>query len=163
MAGRQREQDDIDVWSEQWARQRRVMYGIVTGLSIQPKECVGKLNCTLGTLKTQQDGAGTRTTVMGDNGHPPTNWPEVYTGMALEVHRAVRLMPYEQQEIMTAHYVFREVKVARKCRELRVTFNDYWARVSAAKGFIRGYIASQPAQFTQPAKKREPNILAATA
>ncbi len=135
-----RQQDDVDVLAIEWARQRRMIFGIREGRKLQPRDRLGKLRCTLGQLQDEAVSAGERTTKMGENGHANQNWPEVYRGMALELHRCYQQLPSLQKIVMDLHYVWREVPVARKCREHRVKVHLYWPAVEALKKSIRSYL-----------------------
>ena len=126
-------QDEVDDWATDWARQPRIMLGIVLDAKIEPQERLGKLRCTLASVRECQIPA------FGKN---QQQWPEVYRGMALEVHRAYNTMPYVLRLVMNLHYVWREIPGPLKAKEVRMAYTEYLANVNAAKGFIRGYIAS---------------------
>ncbi len=126
-------QDEVDHWLTDWARQRRIMLGIVLDSKIDPRERLGKLRCTLASVRECQIPAF---------GKAQQQWPEVYKGMALEVHRAYNTMPHVLRLAMDLHYVWREIPAPVKAREVRIPYTEYLANVNAAKGFIRGYIAS---------------------
>lgn len=149
--------DDIDQWATDWARERRIIFGLTDAAGkplverLEPRERLGKLRCTLAAAKTEQEGLGSRTLRMGLNGHPDQAWPEVYTGMALEVHRAEKLMSRDQRMGMHLHYVMREWTVPVKAQSVHWAVNEYWAILNTAKGFIRGYIASRPRLAPAPA------------
>lgn len=133
-------QDDIDVLAYAWARQRKIIFGITPGKRLEPRDRLGKLRCTLGQLQDEAVSAGERSTRTGENGHPLQNWPEVYVGMALELHRARQRMTGVQQLVMDLHYVWCRVPIVRKCREHKLTNAEYWTAVRGLKDAIRKYL-----------------------
>lgn len=129
--------DEIDLWGIAWARQRRMILGIKP---LKPEDRLGKLKSTLGSIVKEKVGAGDHTVRMGENGHRDLNWPEVYTGIALTVHRAYQLMPGNLKLIMHLHYVWREVDVADKAPTIGMKATQYWSSVSSMKSFLQGVV-----------------------
>ena len=135
-------QDEVDHWLTDWARQRRIMLGIVLDEKVMPEERLGKLRCTLASFRECQIPAFSK---------EQQRWPEVYKGKALLVHRARQTMSYEYKWAIDLQYVLREVQPALKARDMRWSLAQYWNNVNGAKGFIRGYSASQKTEQTSRA------------
>jgi hypothetical protein len=126
--------DEVDIWCSGWAATRRKIHGIVEGEKLEPSERLGKLACTLGRIKEEAEGAATAGVVN-------QNWPEVYAGISLLVHRAWYTMPNQQWRlIMDAHYVWREIPVKVKARVVPVAVRDFWTRLDLLKAYIGGYV-----------------------
>lgn len=121
-----RRPDEVDLWGMAWARQRRLMLGIIEGNKLEPRERLGKLRCTLGAVLKEGAGAG-------QGGVAAQNFPEVYTGLALVVHRVYMRMPGGFRQAMQLHYVWREIPARLKAREAGVSESTYWKRVAAMK------------------------------
>jgi hypothetical protein len=138
MRGKQRNSDDIDHYCVDWARQRRIALGIINAKMIEPRERLGQLKCTLGKVRSEREGAS--------YSRVNQNFPEVYVGMSLVVHRAYSIMPGEQRMAMHLHYVWREVSVADKCGEIPVSAAGFWTLVGNVKSFLRGYVYSAEPQ-----------------
>jgi hypothetical protein len=120
--------DDIDLLCMDWAKERRKIHGIILGTKFEPRERLGKLRSTL----SQTPGAS--------HGSFNQDFPEVYTGMNLIVHRAFCGMRGEWREIMNAHYVHREDPVKVKAHKLGISVHDYWERLGRMKAFLSGVI-----------------------
>ena len=134
MRGYQRGPDEIDLWCMAWARTRRVALGIVEGKMIEPKERIGQLRCTLGKVRSDREGASY---TQGQQ-----IFPEVYTGITLDVHRGIMRMPGRERLATHLHYVWREIPVSTKRLEIPVSNAAYWTIISTAKSFLNGYINS---------------------
>lgn len=139
--------DQIDLWCEQWARERRKVLGYdlggtreSSGLKLRPEERLGKLSCTLGQVLEYKVGAGERTERMGENGHRDQDWPEVYVGMAMEVHRGFCVMRLEWRQLMDAQYVLRTTPVKIKAEFLGIKPCIYWQRFGHMKIFLTGFL-----------------------
>jgi hypothetical protein len=131
MRGQQRGPDEIDLWCMNWARQRRIALGIIEAKMIEPRERLGQLRCTLGKVRAERDGASyTRSNQI---------FPEVYVGLALDIHRASFLLPGRERLVMHLHYVWREIPVKLKCCEVPVSNAVYWTLVGNIKFFLTGY------------------------
>jgi hypothetical protein len=139
--------DEVDLWGIGWARQRRIMLGIITACALTPEERLGKLRCTLGQIQEDRVGAGERSRRVGENGHPDQDWPEVYTGMSLIVHQAYMKMPGNHRIMMNLHYVWREIPVRLRAREVDVSVAQYWIQVSVMKGFLHGAVLAGSRNF----------------
>ncbi len=124
--------DEIDIACERWAEQRRKILGIVTRL--EPFERLGKLRCTLAEAKNDREGMG--------QGTAQQNFPEVYRGDALAVHRARQFMSGRMKRILEAHYVFREVPVKTKAPALELSVAAYWREIASLKSYLSGFFAS---------------------
>jgi hypothetical protein len=125
--------DEIDQWGVEWARQRRIALGIIPGDKIEPRERLGKLRCTLGQIQKERVGAG--------EGHRRNHdFPEVYVGISLLVHRAYMAMPGNLRVVMHLQYVWREIPVEEKIKEIGIKKTQYWADVAAMKSFLHGAV-----------------------
>jgi hypothetical protein len=140
MRGRQRAEDQIDIWCNAWARQRRIALGISEYLGykdvIEPKERLGQLRCTLAKVKTEREGASYT--------KASQQFPEVYTGVILLIHRGYSKLPGEQRMVMHLRYVWREIPVVDKAPTVPLSIADYWRAVDNVKSFLTGFIASTP-------------------
>jgi hypothetical protein len=111
-----------------------LIHGIADADNLEPAERLGKLACTLGRIKEEAEGAATAGVVN-------QNWPEVYSGFGLLVHRAWYTMPNSQWRlIMDAHYVWREVPVRLKAPIIPCQVRDFWSGVDLLKAYIAGYV-----------------------
>lgn len=125
--------DQIDLWCQAWARQRRIALGIADNDKIiEPKERLGQLRCTLGKVKAEAEGASYTVAKQ--------NFPEVYTGVSLAVHLGCALMPGEQRLAIHLHYVWSEVSAEEKRKTIPASIARYWTLLSAAKSFLNGYM-----------------------
>jgi len=125
--------DEVDHWCIGWAETRRKIHGIIEGRMLEPAERLGKLACTLGRIKEDAEGAS--------SGSLNQNWPEVYHGLGLLVHRAWVSMPNSRWRlIMDAHYVWREVPVKLKAPIIPCQVREFWDGVDLLKAYIAGYV-----------------------
>jgi hypothetical protein len=115
-----------------WAEQRRKALGIVLPEKFTLQEVLGKMNCTLGSVKEEGEGASY-------NGNSQ-NWPEVYTGDALLVHRCWSGMPRPWAEVMHVHYVWRELPVKVRVQSLGLNLTEYYARLNLLKPHVDNYV-----------------------
>jgi len=138
--------DEVDIWGRDWARQRRIMLGIEVNSSdrIMPRERLGQIRCTLAQIREEREGAGQHNMKVGPNGHPDQTWPEVYTGISLDIHRAYQVMPPGLKDAMHLHYVWWEVWARHKAKCLGVSPAQYWITVGNMKSFLFGAITAQP-------------------
>jgi hypothetical protein len=133
MRSTQRVCDQIDLWCHTWARQRRIALGITDAKNIEPQERLGQLRCTLGKVKAERDGASYTLSSQ--------NFPEVYTGVALDIHRGCARMPSVQRLAIHLHYVWREISAEEKRKEIPTSIAGYWTLLSSAKSFLNGYMS----------------------
>lgn len=127
-----RKPDEVDFLCMDWAVQRRKILGIILPERLEPNERLGKLRSTLGRVKTDAEGAADRRATQ--------NFPEVYTGLSLLVHRAFVSMRGEWREVMDAHYVFREIPPKVKCVELQISQAVYFDRLAKARLVIGSWL-----------------------
>ncbi len=133
--------DQLDRWCQAWAYQRRKAFGVAkTSQMFEPRERLGKLNCTLGRLKEEAEAAGERSVKTGLNGHPDQNWPEVYVGVSLEIHRCFMRMPGEWRMVMDAHYVWFDVPIVDRVRYIGITPRRYADILELLKTYLAGYL-----------------------
>lgn len=131
--------DQIDLWCEEWARERRKVLGLKLNERLMPFERIGRLNCTLGRVKEEAEGASHSGVRVGENGHVQRHWPEVYRGMAMEVHRAFAMMRAEWRTVMELHYCFKNEKISTKAAFLQLTDNEYKKQLINLKLFLSGH------------------------
>jgi hypothetical protein len=128
--------DEVDIWCAAWAQTRRKIHGITLAIMLEPSERLGKLACTLGRVKEEAEGASSAGVVN-------QNWPEVYCGMALLVHRAWYSMPNQVWRlIQDAHYVWKEIPVREKAPMIPIAPRDYWLQLDLLKAHLAGYVQS---------------------
>lgn len=132
------QKDIIDQWCAEWALQRRRMLGIA---ELQPRERIGRLGSTLGTIRDDRDGASQGTVTQ--------SFPEVYIGpppnYPLLVNRAWRRMDKRWREIIEAHYVYthsegKPLQTKQKARMLEISMTLYWQYLTFGKNFIESYV-----------------------
>lgn len=120
--------DEVDVWCEQWAAQRRKILGIT---ELQPKERIGRLNSTLGSVKEEGEGASYTSATQ--------SFPEVYTGLALLVNRAWHDMPPKWRPVINVHYVYAG-PIKQKAAAVGLVVRTYWDYMSFAKNYIHSFV-----------------------
>jgi hypothetical protein len=140
--------DQLDAWCYSWARQRRKVLGL--DKQFTSTECLGKLSCTLGRIKEEAEGASQGGMRIGLNGHPDQNWPEVYVGIPLEIHRCFMRMPGEWRTVMDAHYVWREVSIVDKIRFIGITPRRYADVLELLKTYLAGYLRVDTSVVERP-------------
>lgn len=123
------QRDEVDMWCDEWAQQRRLMLGIA---ELEPRDRLGKLRSTLGAVREERDGAS--------QGVVSQNFPEVYTGTALLVHRAWSGMNRQWGAVINVHYVLREIKVRAKAEEVGMPIALYWKYLEFGKNFIHSFV-----------------------
>lgn len=128
--------DEIDIWGMNWARQRRMILGIIPGKYITLQERLGKMRCTLAQVRETD-----RSEQTALNGHPNQDWPEVYVGLSMVVHRIYSLMPGPHREVMNLHYVYQGIPARPKAAVIGVSLPQYWIRVGMMKSFLYGAVA----------------------
>lgn len=121
--------DEVDIWCQDWAVQRRLMLGLV---ELEPKDRLGKLRSTLAAVREDRDGAS--------QGTVGQNFPEVYTGTSLLVHRAWVEMNREWKQVMNIHFVIKEVPVKKKAAELHIAVPQYWKHLAFAKNYVHSFV-----------------------
>jgi len=127
------QKDIIDLWCADWASQRRRMLGIS---ELQPKERIGRLGSTLGSIRDDREGASQGTAVQ--------SFPEVYIGpppnYPLLVNRAWQRMDKRWREIVEAHYVYAYLQSKQKAGMLELSMRLYWQYLTFGKNFIESYV-----------------------
>lgn len=127
--------DEVDLWSESWANQRRKMLGIT---ELQPGDRVGKLNSTLGTIKEMHDGSS--------QGAVRQTFPEVFTGTALLVNRAWKVMDRNWRPAFEWHYVYlydargNRLKTSSKASAIGLSVPAYWKYITFSKNYVHSYV-----------------------
>lgn len=141
-----RQLDEIDLWCGGWAATRRMIHGIRLAdnpddpryIGMLPEERIGKLRCTLGAVKEDREGAHSAGVVS-------QNWPEVYKGMSLVIHRCWLGMPSGTWKlVMDAHYVWREIPVKIKAPEIGIKVDAYWDQLNLLKAYLYGAVRNHP-------------------
>jgi hypothetical protein len=130
--------DQLDIWCADWARERRKMLGIV--IELAPHERLGKLSCTLGRIKDDKVAAGEVSAQVNEHGHVEQDWPEVYTGISLDIHRGFLTMCGEWRQVMDAQYVWREIPPKEKAAVIGVTVTRYFDLLRMLKAYLSGYL-----------------------
>jgi len=130
-----RRADWIDLACRDWAQVRRRLLGLDDPHMriATAAEFVGAIRSTLGERRDLHAGARS-------SGRVEQHYPEVYTGTALDVHRAYRAMRLELRDILDVHYVAR-APVADKAEALAMSSARYWQRLGVAKSFVEGWLA----------------------
>jgi hypothetical protein len=115
-----------------WAEQRRKALGIVLPSKLEPRERLGKLTCTLGAVREEGEGAS--------YSGKTQNWPEVYTGDSLLVHRCWSGMQRPWAEVMHVHYVWREIHIKDRIEAVKLDFTEYYKRLGLLKSHVEHYV-----------------------
>ena len=133
------QKDEIDGWCDQWAQQRRRILGIV---ELEPKDRIGRLKSTLGTIREERDGASQGTAMQ--------SFPEVYTGFALLVNRAWLEMQRDWRPIVQAHYCCLywvgpsgeplRILAKEKAQLLDLDLPTYWNYLKFAKNYVHSFV-----------------------
>lgn len=127
------QKDIIDLWCADWAMQRRRMLGIS---ELQPKERIGRLGSTLGSIRDDREGASQGTVTQ--------SFPEVYIGpppnYPLLVNRAWQRMDKRWREILEAHYVYTHLQSKQKAGMLDLSMRLYWQYLTFGKNFVESYV-----------------------
>jgi hypothetical protein len=123
------EPDEIDRWLMQWAIQRRQIEGLAP---LEPKDRLGKLASTLGAVREDGEGAS--------QGVTSQSFPEVYTGTALLVHRAICEMDRRWACVVSLHFVRRDWRVRDKARLAGVDVAMYWKHLALAKNYVHAFV-----------------------
>jgi hypothetical protein len=126
--------DWVDMLCIAWAEQRRKALGIILPKMLEPHERLGKLTCTLGAVRDEGEGAA--------YSGKTQNWPEVYLGDALLVHRCWCGMPRPWAEVMHVHYVWRELSAKSRIDLLLLDFTEYYSRLNLLKVHVDNYVKS---------------------
>jgi hypothetical protein len=134
--------DFIDLLCIAWAEQRRKALGIILPAMLTPRERLGKLNCTLGAVREEGEGAS----YSGKS----QNWPEVYTGDSLLVHRCWSGMPRPWAEVMHIHYVWRELHINQRIAYLGLDFRIYYERLNLLKPCVDNYVKIAKRPYESP-------------
>ena len=121
--------DEVDRWLMQWAVQRRQIEGLAP---LEPKDRLGKLNSTLGAVREDGEGAS--------QGVTSQSFPEVYTGTALLVHRAICEMQRDWAHVVSMHFVLRDVPVKRKAKDCGLNVASYWKTLAFAKNYVHSFV-----------------------
>jgi hypothetical protein len=141
--------DQIDVWCGDWGRERRKSLGISLDKDVPwfekltPRERLGKLNCTLGQVKDDAEGAS--------QGTVKQNFPEVYTGLVLDVHRGYSSMGGGWRLVMNAQYVWVSVPAKDKAEDMGLTVRRYFEQLDQLKAYLAGWLQVDPAETVRKA------------
>jgi len=136
--------DQIDLWLMDWALQRRQMLGLVP---LEPKDRIGKLNSTLGAVKEDREGAS--------QGAVERNFPEVYTGLTLLVHRAISEMDPQWSNVISTHFVYRAKPAKAKARQVGLDLSAYWKTLTFAKNYVHCFVTISTKSDDEPNKVME--------
>ena len=128
--GRRRE-DAIDVACKAWARQRRLVLGLDE--PVKASQYLGAIRSTLGRKRDLPTGARSTKPTGGE-------FPEVYTGDALQVHLAYLKMRPGMKAVLDVHYIAR-APLEDKAEALSTSVSNYFTLVREAKGFVEGRLS----------------------
>jgi hypothetical protein len=151
--------DEQDLWCHGWAATRRKIHGIgrpenleppgreqskfesrLGRIDLSPKERIGQLRSTLGRIREEKEGASALFLAGSSQ-----NWPEVYTGISLLVHRCWIAMPRRSwMLVMDAHYVWREIPIKLKAPEVGMKVDEYWNQLRLLKAYLLGAVRNMP-------------------
>lgn len=129
--------DQIDtICHYDWRPGRLQILGITMPDRLEPKERLGKLRCTLGSIQDEKEGAGYTAVSQ--------NWPEFRNANGLMVQRAFLAMPYKRRRLMDMRYTWNDLGFSIKMRaqELGISVPVFWVEVAMMKSFIDGFIAT---------------------
>jgi hypothetical protein len=124
--------DWIDRICNDWAIQRRKSLGIILGSKMEPRERLGKIRSTLGAVREEGEGAAYSTVSQ--------NWPEVYTGTNLLVHRCWYQMIGPWKEVMHMQYVWRELPFKERHESIQMSSTVYCQHLNRLKPHVDGYL-----------------------
>lgn len=122
--------DAVDLVCFEWARVRRQLLGLDE--PALAREFLGALRCSLGNVQRHHDGAGSFTA-------REQQFPEVYTGDALLVNRAVKTMPPPLAAQLDLHYTLGRGAM-RRAELLGIPRRRYLERLRAAKRRVESYL-----------------------
>lgn len=128
--------DATDFVCYQWARVRRQLLGLDS--PHLAREFLGALRCSLGNVQRHHDGAGSFTA-------REQVFPELFTGDALLVNRAVKAMRPELRILMDLHYTMGRGAM-RRAEQLGIPKRRYLDRLRAAKRFVETYLVEHADQ-----------------
>lgn len=140
--GRRRQDDPIDQLCRSWGRERRKTLGLdeldferngikCYGVGAPASEYLGAIRSTLGQRRDLP--------AFSSSGKIQQQFPEVYTGEVLLVHRAYRVMPFDLRRVMDAHYVA-YAPPADKAAMLCMSLKRYFEAVNQARRYVEGWI-----------------------
>lgn len=131
-----RRADWIDLACRDWAQVRRRLLGLDDPHMriATAAEFVGAIRSTLGERRDLHAGARS-------SGRVEQHYPEVYTGTALDVHRAYQSMRIELRDMLDVHYVAR-APVDAKAEALAMSRAKYWQRVAVAKAYVEAWLSA---------------------
>lgn len=120
--------DGTDLLMLEWARVRRRMYGVVLPSMIEPRERLGKLRSTLGSIREEGEGAA--------QGTISQSWPEVHSRVGLVVQRLWVNLGYDKRRVVEVHYVWWELPLKERVKSTGMSRVDYLLTLNAAKEHI---------------------------
>lgn len=118
-----------------WRPGRLQVLGIARLDHLEPKERLGKLRSTLGSVKEEKEGAYYVTANQ--------NWPEFRNDAGRLIQRAFLAMNEKRRALMDARYTWASifpVKIRAEAMDMSVAV--FWVEVGMMKCFIEGFIAT---------------------
>lgn len=118
-----------------WRPGRLQILGIAMLEKLEPKERLGKLRCTLGSVKEEGEGSA--------YGVISQNWPEFRNENGRLIQRAFLAMSEKRRMLMDARYTWNgiyPVKVRAEAMDMSVPV--FWVEVGQLKSFIEGFMAT---------------------
>lgn len=133
--GRRAKIDDLDLMiMDHWVPGRRQILGIMLPDKLEPKERIGKLNCTLGVVKEMHDGSGAP--------QFKQHWPQFRSPDGILIQRAFLKLGYRQRRIMDMRYTWHLPRYPFKMRSenLRMSPATFFIEIGMLKARLRGFI-----------------------
>lgn len=102
---------------------------------LEPRERLGKLRCTLGSVQTEGEGSAYSVSKQ--------NWPEFRNSNGRLLQRSFMAMSAHRRALMDARYVWNGIfPVKVRADALGLSLATFWVEVAQMKTFIEGFIAS---------------------
>ncbi len=118
-----------------WRPGRLQVLGIALSDKLEPKERLGKLRCTLGSV--QSEGEGSAYSVAKQN------WPEFRNANGILIQRAFLAMNEKRRRLMDARYTWNGLlPVKVRAEALGISVPAFWVEVGMMKSFIDGYLST---------------------
>ena len=125
-----RRPDSIDLACREWGRTRRRVLGLADLTTSH--EYLGAVRSTLGRRRDLH---------AASPGRGEQHFPEVYSGVVLDVHRAYRAMRTEFKDVLDLHYVAR-APIVDKAAAAHISVAKYFQLLARAKAFVEAWLIS---------------------
>lgn len=118
-----------------WRPGRLQVLGLSLPEKLEPKERLGKLRCTLGSMKEEGEGAAYTTSSQ--------NWPEFRNANGRLIQRAFLAMNEKRRMLMDARYVWNGIfPVKLRASAMGMSVSVFWVEVGQLKAFLDGFIST---------------------